>query len=480
VNVDSVGTEIKLSTKTQLSPKTKHRVKHRVVVIGGGFGGLYAAKRLGASRKVDVDVTLVDKRNFHLFQPLLYQVATGTVSPADISSPLRSVLSKSPNTQVMMDEVVDLDPHRQVVMLKSGELGYDSLIVATGVSHHYFGNEQWQSDAPGLKTVEDALEIRRRIFLAFEAAEKESDPAQRRAYLTFVVVGGGPTGVELAGAIAELAFTTLKRDFRKIDTSETQVILLEGLDRVLPPYPPELSAAAEASLTQLGVTVQTKALVTDISNHVVTLRQGETVSTIPSRTILWAAGVKASAMGKTLATTTGVELDRVGRVMVQPDFSVPNHPNIYVVGDLAHYAHQADGNPLPGTAAVAMQQGNYLADLLLQRLAGKPELPGFRYTHMGSLAIIGHNKAVADFGKLKLTGPLAWFVWIFVHIYYLIEFDNKLIVMLQWGWNYFTRGRGARLITASQASAAGGAATAAMPLSSSAAAPVADPASGNG
>lgn len=414
---------------------------HQVVVVGGGFGGLYAAKTLG---RASVNVTLVDKRNFHLFQPLLYQVATGTLSPADISSPLRSVLNRSKNTKVLMAEVIDIDPIRHTVILPNEELTYDSLIIATGVSHHYFGNDEWEKVAPGLKTVENALEMRRRIFVAFEAAEKEADPEKRRAWLTFVVVGGGATGVELAGAIAELAYSTLKKDFRNIDTAEARILLLEGMDRILPPYPPELSAKAEASLTQLGVTVQTKTLVTDIADNVVTTRQGEQVEQIPARTILWAAGVKASPLGGILAKRTGAQLDRVGRVVVQPDLSVLGYPNIFVIGDLANFSDQ--NGPLPGVAPVAMQEGQYVAALIQQRLKGKSLLP-FRYFDRGSLAVIGRNAAVVNLGYLKFSGFLAWLTWVFVHIYFLIEFDNKLVVMLQWGWNYFTRKRGARLIT---------------------------------
>ncbi len=415
---------------------------HRVVIVGGGFGGLYATKSLG---RTDVDVTLIDKRNFHLFQPLLYQVATGTLSPADISSPLRGILSEFKNVKVLMDEVVDLDPNSQAVHLRGQTIPYDSLIVATGVSHHYFGNDHWRPTAPGLKTVEDALEMRRRIFLAFEAAEKETDPEVRRAWLTFVIVGGGPTGVELAGAIAELAFNTLKRDFRSINTTETKILLLEGLDRILPPYSPDLSAKAMTYLERLGVTVQTQSMVTDIANDIVTYKRHDQVEQIPARTILWAAGVKASAMGQTLADRTGATLDRVGRVIVEPDLSLPNYPNIFVIGDLAHYAHQT-GKPLAGVAPVAVKEGEYVAKLIRQRLQGK-DLPSFRYIEAGSLAVIGQNAAVVDLGFAKLTGPIAWLAWVFVHIYYLIEFDNKLIVMLQWGWNYFTRNRGARLIT---------------------------------
>ncbi|NEQ27103.1 MAG: NAD(P)/FAD-dependent oxidoreductase [Microcoleus sp. SIO2G3] len=416
--------------------------RHRVVIVGGGFGGLYAAKALG---RAPVDVTLIDKRNFHLFQPLLYQVATGGLSAGDISSPIRAVLSRHRNVKVLMDEVTTIDADAKRVLLQNGELPYDTLIVATGVSHHYFGNDDWAAIAPGLKTVEDALEMRRRIFRAFEAAEKETDPEKRKAWLTFVVVGGGPTGVELAGALAELAYSTLKADFRNIDTREARILLLEGMDRILPPYPPDLSAAAAESLERLGVTVQTKTLVTKIADDIVTTKQGESTEEIPAHTILWAAGVKASAMGKVLADRASAELDRVGRVMVAPDLSLPAHPDILVVGDLAHYAHQGD-KPLPGVAPVAMQQGSYAAKLIKARLAGESIEP-FRYRDLGSLAVIGRNAAVADLKAMRFTGTPAWLIWVFIHIYFLIEFDNKLIVMLQWGWNYFTRKRGARLIT---------------------------------
>ncbi|MBD2740437.1 NAD(P)/FAD-dependent oxidoreductase [Coleofasciculus sp. FACHB-1120] len=415
---------------------------HHVVIVGGGFGGLYAAKALSGA---PVHVTLVDKRNFHLFQPLLYQVATGTLSPADISSPLRAVLSESKNTKVLMGEVKDLDPQQRKVILAGEELIYDTLIVATGVSHFYFGNDQWETVAPGLKTVEDALEMRRRIFMAFEAAEKETDPEKRRAWLTFVIVGGGPTGVELAGAIAELAYSTLKRDFRNIDTAEAKILLLEGMDRILPPYTPELSAKAEASLQRLGVTVQTKTLVTNIAENIITTKQGDKIEQIPARTTLWAAGIKASPMGKVLAERTGAAIDRVGRVVVESDLSISGHPNIFVVGDLASFSHQNE-KPLPGVAPVAMQEGEYVANLIKQRIAGYSMAP-FQYLDRGSMAVIGRNAAVVDLGYVKFSGLLAWLTWVFVHIYFLIEFDNKLIVMLQWGWNYWTRKRGARLIT---------------------------------
>ena len=423
-------------------PQVADASLHRVVIVGGGFGGLYAAKSLQRS---PVQVTLIDRRNFHLFQPLLYQVATGSLSPADISSPLRGILSHCKNTSVLMDEVIDIDPQQQIVKMQEQDIAYDSLIVATGVSHHYFGNDHWKTTAPGLKTIEDALEMRRRIFSAFETAEKELDPEKRQAWLTFVIVGGGPTGVELAGAIADLAFKTLKKDFRSIDTAEAKILLLEGMDRLLPPYPTDLSEKAAIALTKLGVTVRTKTLVTNIADNTVTAKQGDHIEEIPANTILWAAGIKASGMGKVLADCTGVSLDRVGRVMVEPDLSIAGHPNIFVIGDLANFPHQGE-KPLPGVAPVAVQEGKYIAKLIPAQLRGNT-LPPFRYEEVGNLAVIGQNEAVADLGFVKLSGFLAWFVWIFAHIYYLIEFDNKLVVMIQWGWSYFTRNRGARLIT---------------------------------
>ncbi len=423
--------------------QTKQTSFPHVVIIGGGFGGLYAAKSL---KNAPVQVTLIDKRNFHLFQPLLYQVATGTLSPADIASPLRVVLSKHKNTQVLLDKVVDIDPEAKKVFLESrDELNYDALIVATGVSHHYFGNDQWQDDAPGLKTVEDALEMRRRIFMAFEAAEKEPDPEKRNALLTFVVVGGGPTGVELAGAIAEIAHQAVKNDFRDIDTTQAQVLLFEGMERILPPYPEESSAHAQQALEQLGVDVLTKTLVTNIADNSVTFRQGDDTKTINAHTILWAAGVKASFMGKVLADRAGAELDRAGRVIVEPNLSIKNYSDIFVIGDLANFAHQGD-HSLPGVAPVAMKEGEYVAKLITKRLEGKTVKP-FEYNDLGSMAVIGKNKAIANLNFAKFSGFLAWIIWAFAHIYYLIEFDNKLVVMIQWAWNYITLGRGARLIT---------------------------------
>jgi NADH dehydrogenase len=415
---------------------------HHVVIVGGGFGGLYAAKALG---NVPVQVTLLDKRNFHLFQPLLYQVATGGLSPADIASPLRAILAKHKNTNVLMGEVTNIDARRQTVITSNGEIvSYDTLIIATGVSHHYFGNDGWADDAPGLKTLEDAVGIRRRILLAFERAEKESDPQQRRALMTFAIVGGGPTGVELAGALAELAHGTLKSDFSNINTTETEIFLIEGTDRILPTYPADLSVEAARALKDIGVQVKTQALVTEISDKVLAVRSGDRTEYITAENILWAAGVRASSMGKVLADCTGVQLDRAGRVIVEPDLSIANHPNIFVIGDLANYTHQ-DNRSLPGIAPVAMQQGKYVADLIEARLAEKT-LPAFHYADWGNLAVIGKHAAVVDMRFMKFTGIPAWLIWIFLHIYYLIEFDNKLLVLTQWAWNYFTKQRGARLI----------------------------------
>jgi NADH:ubiquinone reductase (H+-translocating) len=424
----------------------ENNAPHQVVIVGGGFGGLYTAKTL---KTANVNVTLIDKRNFHLFQPLLYQVATGTLSPADISSPLRSVVRKSKNTQVLLGEVNDIDPKAQQVILDDKVVPYDTLIVATGANHSYFGKDNWKKIAPGLKTVEDAIEIRRRIFSAFEAAEKETDPEKCRALLTFVIVGAGPTGVELAGAIAELAYKTLKEDFRNINTSEARILLLQGGDRILPYIAPELSQVAAVSLQKLGVVIQTNTRVTNIENDIVTFKQGGEVKEIPSKTILWAAGVKASGMGQVLAERTGVECDRAGRVIVEPDLTIRGYKNIFVVGDLGNFSHQ-NGKPLPGVAPVAKQQGEYVARLIQRRLKGHT-LPQFHYNDVGSLAMIGQNLAVVDLGFIKLQGFLAWVFWLVIHIYFLIEFDTKLVVVIQWAWNYITRNRRSRLITGREA-----------------------------
>jgi NADH dehydrogenase len=415
---------------------------HRVVILGGGFGGLYAAKAL---RRVPVELTLIDRRNFHLFQPLLYQVATGGLSPGEIASPLRYVLRRSRNTEVLLGEVVDLDIAGRRVILRDGEAPYDTLIVATGSSHHYFGNDQWEPLAPGLKTIEDATEIRRRILLAFEKAERELDADARAAWLTFVVVGGGPTGVELAGALGEIANDTLRHDFRHINPASSRILLLEGGGRVLPAYPADLSAQAEKSLIRLGVRPMTGAVVTAIDEAGVTVRRGAQEERIAARTVVWAAGVAASPLGRMLAQRGGAILDRAGRVIVEPDLTILGHPEILVIGDLASFSHQT-GTPLPGVAPVAMQEGRYAAELVRQRLAGKT-VAAFHYHDKGSLATIGRAAAVADFGRIHMHGMLAWLTWLFVHLLYVVEFDNRLLVLIQWAYSYITRNRGARLIT---------------------------------
>lgn len=417
---------------------------HHVVILGGGFGGLYASKML-SKNKIKVKVTVVDKRNFHLFQPLLYQVAAGWLSPGDIASPLRVALSKYQNTYVLKAEVTDIIPKDKKVIFKDGEITYDTLIVATGSYHHYFGHDNWAQTAPGLKTVEDALEMRRKILLSFEAAERETDPVKQKEWMTFLIIGAGPTGVELAGTIGELTQTTLKDDFRNINTEDAKIILVEGLDQVLPTYPKKLSEKAEKFLKKLGVTIKVNTMVTDINgSNAIISRNGDSEK-IQSRTILWTAGVKASSLGKAIANNSGAELDKSGRVIVNPDLSVPGHPNIFIVGDLAHLSIEGR-EPLPGVAPVAMQEGNYVAKLILNRLKGKETKP-FKYEEKGNLAVIGTNSAVADLGKLQFAGFFAWLVWAFVHIRYLIEFDSKVIVFFRWSWNYFTRKRGVRLIT---------------------------------
>jgi len=415
---------------------------HHVVIIGGGFGGLYAARSL---KRAPVQITLIDRRNFHLFQPLLYQVATGGLSPANIAAPLRAILKRQENVRVLLAEAIGIDVSNRRVVLSDGELSYDTLIVAAGVRHHYFGRDDWEELAPGLKTIEDATEMRRRVLLAFEAAEREGDPEKLRGWLTFVIVGGGPTGVELAGAVGEIARHTLTRDFRAINPADARIVLVEGLDRVLPPYPPTLSARAEAALNRLGVTVRTGAMVTDIEADAVTIRCGEQRERIPTRTVLWAAGVQASELGRVLAAATGVPLDRAGRVVVEPDLSVTGNPEIFVIGDLAHFSHQA-GTPLPGVAPVAMQQGRYVATLTMRRLRGET-MPPFRYRDYGSMATIGRAEAVADLGWVRFSGFLAWLAWLFIHLIHLVQFQNRLLVLIQWAWNYVTWNRYARLIT---------------------------------
>jgi NADH dehydrogenase len=426
-------------------------VKHRVVIVGGGFGGLYAARALG---KAPVEVTLLDRRNFHLFQPLLYQVATGALSPANIAAPLRAVLKRQRNTRVLLAEVVDIDLGQRLVVLRDGAtIPYDSLIVATGSRHSYFGHPEWEQYAPSLKTVEDATTMRQRILYAFEAAERTTDAEQRQAWLTFVVVGGGPTGVELAGAVAEMAHHTLRGNFRSIDPRNARVLLVEAADRILPPYPPRLSAKAAASLARLGATVRTGTMVTDIQPDRVTFKTGNHTEVVRTHTVLWGAGVEASSLGKVLAKATGASLDRAGRIVVEPDLSLPGHPEVFVIGDLANYPYQT-GKPLPGLAPVAMQQGRYVANRIERRLnqahplqPGSEAGPPFHYRDRGSMATIGRAAAVADLGWIYLSGFVAWLAWLFIHILYLIAFENRMLVLFQWAWNYFTKNRSARLIT---------------------------------
>jgi NADH:ubiquinone reductase (H+-translocating) len=423
-------------------PTQSTQARHHVVIVGGGFGGLYAAQSL---RRAPVQVTLIDRRNFHLFQPLLYQVATGGLSPANIAAPLRSVLKRQKNVRVMMAEVSGLDVRARRVLLTEGSVSYDSLIVAAGSGNFYFGHADWERWAPALKTIEDATEIRRRVLMAFEIAEQETDPQQVRRLLSFVVVGGGPTGVELAGTLAEICRYTLRNQFHSIKPQDARVILLEGQDQVLPAYPPDLSVKAKAQLEQIGVTVRTGVMVTDIQPDAVTFHAGSQTETIHTRTVLWSAGVRASHLGAQLAQQAGISTDRQGRVPVGPDLSLPEHPNVFVIGDLASFSHDTNG-PLAGVAPVAIQEGRYVARLIRQRLRGKTLSP-FRYRDYGTMATIGRARAVAMIGPFKFAGLLAWLSWLFVHLMYLVEFQNRILVLLQWAWNYFTWNRAARLIT---------------------------------
>ncbi|HUA01244.1 MAG TPA: NAD(P)/FAD-dependent oxidoreductase [Candidatus Aquilonibacter sp.] len=415
---------------------------HRVVVIGGGFGGLSAVNEL---RKSPVDITLIDRCNYHLFQPLLYQVATGALSPANIASPLRNILKRQRNVRVLLGEATHIDASKKRVILSDGAIDYDTLIVATGASHQYFGHDEWAEFAPGLKTIEDATDIRARILLAFEAAERETDPEKLRSWMTFVIVGAGPTGAELAGALGEIANDTLRHDFRHIDPSESRIILVEGTDRALPSYPPKLSAAATRMLERLGVTVRAGTFVTNIRKDAVTVRMGDRTEEISTRTVLWAAGVLGSPLGRMLEAEAGATLDKSGRVVVERDLTIAGHPEIFVIGDLANFSHQT-GNPLPGIAQPAMQEGHYAGRVIRARLRGKTVGP-FHYLDKGNLATIGRGAAVADLNFMHLSGFPAWLLWIFIHLVYIIEFRNRLLVLVQWAWVYFTYDRSARLIT---------------------------------
>src|SRR5271154_6498698 len=415
---------------------------HKVVIIGGGFGGLTAAQTL---KNTPVQVTLVDRCNYHLFQPLLYQVATGSLSPANVAGPLRQVLQKQKNTQVLLGEAIDVDTAKHQVILSDGVVDYDTLIVATGSTHQYFGHDEWEEFAPGLKNLNDATAMRGRILLAFEAAERETDPEKLKEWMTFVIVGAGPTGAELAGALGEIAHDTLLHDFRDIDPSKARIILVEGTDRALPTYPPKLSEAARKMLEKLGVTVRTGAMVTNITAEGVTIKEGHHTETIPTRTVLWAAGVLASPLGIVLSKNAGAPLDKASRVLVEPDMSVPGHPEIFVIGDLANFSHQT-GQPLPGVAQPAIQQGDYVAKLIRARFHGE-KLKPFHYFDKGNLATIGRGAAVADLNWLQISGFPAWLIWIFIHLVYIIQFQNRLLIMTQWAWLYLTFDRSARLIT---------------------------------
>ena len=408
--------------------------KPRVVIIGAGFGGLEAAKKLACQ---DLQLTVIDRTNYHLFQPLLYQVATAALSPADIAAPVRAILSKCKNVEVILAEVQSIDVNAKNVKLTEGEVHYDYLIVATGARHSYFGHPEWERLAPGLKSLEDAVEIRRRILMAFEYAERISDEAARKAAMTFVIVGGGPTGVEMAGAIAEIARYTLSKDFRHIDPSQARVILVEGEPLVLAAYPEDLRKSAMKQLADLGVEVRTGIHATNLSEQ--GLQVGDEF--IPCRVKIWAAGNTASFVGKTL----GVPVDRVGRVTVKDDLTIPNHPEVQVIGDLANFPHQT-GEPLPGVSPVAMQQGRHAARNILMMIDGE-EPQRFWYFDKGSMATIGRDKAVADLKLVHLTGILAWLAWLFIHVIFLVGFRNRLAVLFQWAWAYFSFNKGARLIT---------------------------------
>jgi NADH:ubiquinone reductase (H+-translocating) len=416
----------------------------KVVIVGGGFGGLSAAKRLESS---SVDVTLIDRRNYHLFQPLLYQVATGSLSPGEIAYPLRGVLSRQKNARVWLGTVADIDPDSKRVFLSDGAvIPYDSLVIAAGSETSYYGHNEWQECAPGLKSIEEATAIRHKILYAFEVAERICDPVQRRAWLTFVIVGAGPTGVELSGAIAEIARQTLKKDFRSIHPDEAQIILLDGAPRVLMPFAEDLSNKASRSLAKLGVQVNCGTTVKHVDEAGLTIESGQRTHSIAAKTVIWAGGITASPLGRILAGRTRVETDRGGRIKVKPDLTVPNYPDIYVIGDLAA-AMDPNGKPLPGLAQVAMQGGTYAAKAILRKVKGQPQLRPFHYFDKGSLAVIGRAAAVADVFGLRISGFLAWIVWAFIHLMYLVTFQSRLLVFFQWAIQDVTFNRSARLIT---------------------------------
>jgi NADH dehydrogenase len=417
---------------------------HRVVILGGGFGGLNAAQKL---KRAPVEVTLIDRRNFHLFQPLLYQVATGSLSPGEIAAPLRGVLARQKNTRVLLGEAADIDPTAKRVILRDGAaFEYDSLIVSTGTQSSYYGHDDWREWAPSLKSVEDATAIRHKILYAFERAERAATEEEARAWLTFVIVGAGATGLELGGALAEIANETLKNDFRRINPREAKILLLEGGPRVLPSFPEDLSAKAERLVEKLGVLVLKNVMVTEIGRDGVTYNSAHGPERLAAKTVLWAGGVMANEFGRKLAERTRTESDRAGRIKVNPDLTVPGYADIFIIGDLA-LAQEQDGRPLPGVAQVAIQGGAYAARAIRARLRGRKELPPFRYFNKGDMAVIGRAAAIANIFGLHLSGLLAWLTWLFIHLMYIVEFQSRVLVFVQWGFEFLTFSRGARLIT---------------------------------
>jgi NADH dehydrogenase len=425
--------------------------RHRVLIVGGGFGGLYAARELGRDDRLEV--TVVDRRNHHLFTPLLYQVATGAVSPGDIAQPLRSILRRRRNTTVLLGEAVGIDPERRIVTLSDGgPIGYDSLIVAAGSRFSYFGHDDWARDAPGLKSLDDALEIRRRILIAFEAAEREHDSERRAEWLTFVIVGGGPTGVELAGALGEIARDTLRRDFRSIDTADARILLVEAMERILPTYPPDRSASARRQLERLGATVRTGTRVVGLDDRSVTVEMaGGAVEQVPARTVLWAAGILVAPFVEAVAEATEAPTDRNGRIVVGPDLTIPGHPEIFAIGDAAVLPWKPD-RPVPGVAQGGIQAGRHAARTIRRRLSGEAT-PPFQYSNKGDIAVIGRLAGVTDIPWLgpfgRQSGFFAWSLWLAIHIVYLIGFANRVVVTVRWAWSFLTHGRGSRLITGS-------------------------------
>jgi NADH dehydrogenase len=420
--------------------------RHRVLILGGGFAGLNAAQKL---KRGPVEITLLDRRNFHLFQPLMYQVATGSLSPGEIAAPLRGVLSRQKNAEVLLGEAVDIDPDAKRVILRDGAaLEYDSLIVATGSKTSYYGKDEWRTWAPSLKTVEEATAIRHKILYAFEWAERAASEAEAREWLTFVIVGAGATGLELAGALAEIANETLKHDFRRINPTEARIIIVEGGDRVLASYPPDLSAKAEELVKRLGVEIHKGVMVTAIDANGVTYKKGDEVGRIAAKTVLWAGGVTMTTFGYKLGERTRAETDRSGRIKVNPDLTLPKYPNIFITGDLA-YAEGKDGKPLPGVAQVAIQGGAYAAKTILKRLKGETDIKPFHYFDKGDMAVIGRASAVANIFGFHVSGLLAWLIWLFIHLMYIVEFQSRVLVFVQWGFEYLTFSRGARLITGS-------------------------------